>query len=614
MRTGLRVALGAVLASLALAAPAGAASLDAVVMYSDGDYIGQGETRIYHPGNAQIEVGGSTGDLTVGVSGGSLGDSFSLNFAAPPGEVLAPGVYDDAQRAPFREAGRPGIDISGDGRGCNTVAGRFEVRAFDVTEDGLLQRLWIVYEHHCEGGTAALFGEVRLGVAGPESPLAYTPSIVRWPVGEPGAAGTVVPVTFLAVAPVTVDSATLVGADAGDFTLRLDECSGRSLGTGGACSVWVRFTPRSAGTKTAILRIGAAGTAHDVFVQGFSYGGRTRLVMNSDPGDYIGGGAQWSYSSAAGDTIAAGGTRRGVSFGIDGANGDWWYGDFVPAQGDILAAGSTYQATRYPFNGSGAGMDVSGEGRGCNQLSGTFTVTEATFDEDGRLRTFGTSFEQHCEHMTPALRGTFEFRAGDTTPPPPWMVPGPGTVGAPVEVMAPQGAAPAPPPGPDAQADAAEPRPRTAAWSCATPPWAALPLVRGGNRADRLRSRSLAERLIAGGGADRVAARGGSDCVDGGRGNDRIDGGSGADLLLGAAGHDLLVGRSGADVLVGGGGNDVLAGGARADRLYGGAGDDVLAGGPGSDRLDCGRGLDVARTVARGERPSGCERITRARR
>jgi hypothetical protein len=304
-----------------------------------------------------------------------------------------------------------------------------------------------------------------------------------------------------------------------------------------------------------------------------------------------------------------------VSFGIDGANGDWWYGDFVPEQGDILAAGSTYEATRYPFNGSGAGMDVSGEGRGCNQLSGTFTVTEATFDEDGRLRTFGTSFEQHCEHMTPALRGTFEFRAGDTTPPPPWMVPGPGTVGASVEVVAPQGAAPAPQAAPAAPADPpAAPQASTAVWSCAASRWAALPLVRGGNRADQLRSRSLAERLIAGGGADRVAAGAGGDCVDGGRGNDRIDGGSGADLLLGAAGHDLLAGRSGADVLVGGGGNDVLAGGARADRLYGGAGDDVLAGGRGRDRLDCGRGLDVARTVARGERHSGCERITRARR
>src|SRR5918992_442224 len=144
----MRVALGVVLASLAAAAPAGAASLDAVVMYSDGDYVGQGETRIYHPGNGQIQVGGSTGYLTVGVSGGSLGDSFSMDFAAPPGQVLAPGVYDDAQRAPFREAGHPGIDISGDGRGCNTVTGRFEVRAFDVTADGRLQRLWIVYEHH----------------------------------------------------------------------------------------------------------------------------------------------------------------------------------------------------------------------------------------------------------------------------------------------------------------------------------------------------------------------------------------------------------------------------------------------------------------------------------
>jgi hypothetical protein len=179
------------------ASGARAASLDEVVMYSDsGDYIGGGQMRVYHPGNGRISVGGSTSYLTVSVSGGSLGDAYSMDFAAPPGHVLTPGVYDDAQRAPFRESGRPGIDISGDGRGCNEDAGRFEVKAFDVSPAGVLQRLWIVYEQHCEGGTAALFGEVRLGVGGGSGPLATAPTIVRWPVRDQGSPGTVVPVSF----------------------------------------------------------------------------------------------------------------------------------------------------------------------------------------------------------------------------------------------------------------------------------------------------------------------------------------------------------------------------------------------------------------------------------
>ena len=32
------------------------------------------------------------------------------------------------------------------------------------------------------------------------------------------------------------------------------------------------------------------------------------------------------------------------------------------------------------------------------------------------MRTFSISFVQHCEGMTPALHGTFAFRAGDSTP------------------------------------------------------------------------------------------------------------------------------------------------------------------------------------------------------
>ena len=50
-------------------------------------------------------------------------------------------------------------------------------------------------------------------------------------------------------------------------------------------------------------------------------------------------------------------------------------------------------------------------GRGCNELTATFTIHELTFDANGVLRTFRADFEQHCEGGTPALRGTWVFRA-----------------------------------------------------------------------------------------------------------------------------------------------------------------------------------------------------------
>jgi hypothetical protein len=57
-------------------------------------------------------------------------------------------------------------------------------------------------------------------------------------------------------------------------------------------------------------------------------------------------------------------------------------------------------------------MDISGNGRGCNTLTGQFTVNSITFWPD-------TTFEQHYEGATPALRGAFQFPAGDTTELPP---------------------------------------------------------------------------------------------------------------------------------------------------------------------------------------------------
>jgi hypothetical protein len=591
---------------------AAAATSDAVTMFSDGDYIGGGEQRLYTPANASISVGGSTSYLTVTVSGGTRGDAYDLDFAAPPGQVLVPGVYDKAQRAPFREAGRPGIDISGDGRGCNEVAGRFEVKAFSVSSAGTLEQLWIVYEHHCEGGGAALFGEVRLGVPGPSGAAASAPSVVRWPAVDLGGAGSAVPVTVVATSTVQIGPAAITGADAGAFSLRLDDCSGRTLEAGGTCEVWVRFTPSAPGTRQAALRIPAGGAVHETVLQGFSYGGVTRVHMRSDPGDYIGQGQTWDYS-AANARIGASGSRQGVGFGLDSADGDWWYATFVPGQGDILVPGATYSATRSPFNGTGPGMSVDGEGRGCNELSGTFKVTDLRFEADGTLRSVGIDFEQHCEHMTPALRGSWEYRKGDTTPLPPWMIAGLGSYGPPVQIggslqppaRTPSGAPPASQP----------PAQSTPAPPCTAGAAAELPLRRGSRRADRLRGTRRAERILAGPGADRISAGGGRDCVNAGAGTDRVRGGRGADLLFGAGGADVLLGGARADALAGGAGGDRLAGGGGRDELRGGPGDDVLDGGPGTDRLDCGRGrVDVARGVVDGERVSGCERVTRARR
>ena len=144
--------------------------------------------------------------------------------------------------------------------------------------------------------------------------------------------------------------------------------------------------------------------------------GQWSLNMTSDPGDYIGQGRTWSHGPPA-DRLTVFADRQLISFRMDTDaefEGGWWSTDFAAPPGQDLAAGTTYQATRFPFNDGTAGFDHSGNGRGCNKLTATFTVHELGYDPDGTLRTFRADFEQHCEGNEPgdpALRGTWVFHA-----------------------------------------------------------------------------------------------------------------------------------------------------------------------------------------------------------
>ena len=79
-----------------------------------------------------------------------------------------------------------------------------------------------------------------------------------------------------------------------------------------------------------------------------------------------------------------------------------------------LVPGAYEDATRWPFQAAGApGLDVHGEGRGCQVLSGRFVVLEATYDGSGKVQSFAADFEQHCENAVPALFGSVRYQAGD---------------------------------------------------------------------------------------------------------------------------------------------------------------------------------------------------------
>ncbi|MFF1452562.1 hypothetical protein ACFVYF_31185 [Streptomyces sp. NPDC058274] len=311
--TGWRRVLTGVLAGLtatvglttALAAPATAATTTpvAVTKYSHtsqpGDYIGQGATASYTSKTATITAGGSAEYVRFRVWADDTW--WDVDLAAPQGEKLHPGVYRDAERAAFRTGRSPGLDVSGDGRGCNEVFGQFSVNQIETDADGAITVLDATYTQHCESATApALKGVVKYQAY----PLSY--------------------------------------------------------------------------------------------------------AYTSDPGDYIGQGVSATHTGAT-STFSLSGSADGVRYGVSGKR-EYWSASIAPPEGEQFKVGTTYATERFRGPGVG-GLDLGGNGRGCNSSTGEFTVGKLALNGDGTVKAFAATFVQHCEGGTPALRGTIHYYA-----------------------------------------------------------------------------------------------------------------------------------------------------------------------------------------------------------
>jgi hypothetical protein len=397
-----------------------------VTMVSEsGDWVGGGVSRAYR-GTFSVRASQTSVHLAAG--------PFTFDFVAPSGRELTPGRYPGATRYPFQETGEPGLDVSGDGRGCNELTGSFTV--LDIAPD----RLWIFYEQHCEGGDPAVFGEIRLGYGEADSPLGVEAGIIGWPSEHPGVAVRPYPIRVAnnGATPAAVTSTVVAGGN--DFTVISNGCPA-SLAPGATCTVHVGFTAGRAGPRLGLLEISdGRGNVREISLSGVGISGRTAWQMSGDAGDYISGGRSYAYTPQQGARMGGGGSETYAWMSADHAD-DWWSASFKAPQGQILLPGHTYTgATRYPFNSGNAGLSVSGSGRGCNTLTGQFTVHEATYD-NGYLTGFRISFEQHCEGAVPALRGEVSWRAvdpdaptPDTTPPAPVSGLAAGPAGAAVEL------------------------------------------------------------------------------------------------------------------------------------------------------------------------------------
>lgn len=145
----------------------------------------------------------------------------------------------------------------------------------------------------------------------------------------------------------------------------------------------------------------------------------TQISLDSQHGDYIGGGTSRVITLADGPITAVKNGRNGVSIDFLAADASsFWNLDFGAAQDVLLTPGVYVAATRFAFHAPNEpGLDVYGDGRGCNTLTGQFTVHDIVYGAGTAITKFAATFEQHCEGMAPALFGTVLINA--TAPPTP---------------------------------------------------------------------------------------------------------------------------------------------------------------------------------------------------
>jgi hypothetical protein len=161
----LAVAAGAVvLLGSTVFAPTVAAASDRTFLSMSsqpGDWVGQGQTYYITPTTASFKVTYNGSLIYFWIVEPGNGEWWGVNIAAAPGQPLLEGSYSNAVRAAFRGAGQPGLDVYGDGRGCNEVAGSFNVLRAVYGPNNTVLAFDATFVQYCEGWMPPLTGEVR---------------------------------------------------------------------------------------------------------------------------------------------------------------------------------------------------------------------------------------------------------------------------------------------------------------------------------------------------------------------------------------------------------------------------------------------------------------------
>lgn len=125
----------------------------------DGDWLGGGKRLYMAAPDYEVTVSRGPGaGVNVRVDGP---DWWFLDFFLPVIARIEPGVYENAVEPGSPFVLRPKLFVSGDGRACSRVTGRFVVLDVAYDAQNNVVRLAIDFEQRCNGDPAVLVGSIR---------------------------------------------------------------------------------------------------------------------------------------------------------------------------------------------------------------------------------------------------------------------------------------------------------------------------------------------------------------------------------------------------------------------------------------------------------------------
>jgi hypothetical protein len=362
-----------------------------------GDFVGQGVNGTIAGANADVQAYGDAQTAHVSISGDT--GYWTFDFTAPQGTRLHAGnSYAAVHRYPFNSPAAAGMDVNGNGGGCNTLLGWFNVLEYKLDDQGNLKSLAIDFVQNCEVTMPPLYGSVRVAS---QTPLAVP--VIAAVAGRD--------FDMVAGQVAWLDGTQSFTRKQGGLTYQWTQVAGPSVVLKNATTATPKFKAPKVHPGGATLQFHLDVTdqtgrtaGDDVFVLVENPNDpRTQLQVQGDTGDFVTLGQSYNFDAMNAKLTFSNNIYGGVTLNIAGDSP--WTFDVAPPRGTTLQPG-TYQAERYPFEKAGlAGLDFYGDGRGCNTVIGQFTVYQAEFDAAGQPSKLDIAFEQHCEGGSPASRG-----------------------------------------------------------------------------------------------------------------------------------------------------------------------------------------------------------------